>query len=158
MSASGLKVEVNDEAINRYRPMIIIADDNMTGSSGYQRADWERKRRQAEGQKATARVQGWFKPDGTLWLPNELVVLDAPQFGIHKAERLIVDCTYTLDEKGTITEMTLMHRDAFDEPADDTLDDTKDSNGKKDKGKKGKSKKAKKFDKDKVKEFTGFVE
>lgn len=51
MSASGLKVEVNDEAINRYRPMIIIADDNMTGSSGYQRADWERKRRQAEGQK-----------------------------------------------------------------------------------------------------------
>lgn len=155
MSASGLKVEVNDDAINRYRPMIIIADDNMTGSSGYQRADWERKRRQAAGQKAIARVQGWFKPDGTLWLPNELVVLDAPQLGIHKAERLIVDCTYTLDENGTITEITLMHRDAFNEPADDTLDDVKDGKGKKGKVK---SKKAKKSDKDNVQEFTGFVE
>ena len=158
MSASGLKVEVNDEAINRYRPMIIIADDNMTGTSGYQRADWERKRRQAEGQKATARVQGWFKPDGTLWLPNELVVLDAPQFGIHKAERLIVDCTYTLDEKGTITEMTLMHRDAFDEPADDTLDDTNDSNVKYDNVNNGNSKLAYKSDKENVSEFTGFLD
>ncbi|WP_227718412.1 hypothetical protein [Pasteurella multocida] len=60
MSASGLKVEVADPVITRYRPTIIIADDNMTGASGYQRADWERKRRTAEGSKATAKVRGWL--------------------------------------------------------------------------------------------------
>lgn len=84
-------------------------------------------------------------------------MLDAPAFGIHKAERLIIDCTYMLDENGTITEMTLMHRDAFNEPADDTLDDVKGSKGK-DGGKKGKSKKAKKSSKDNVTEFSDFVE
>lgn len=164
MSASGLKVEVTDSEIKRYRPTIIIADDNMTGASGYQRADWERKRRAAEGKKETAKVRGWFKPDGSLWLPNEIVVLDAPLFGINKVERLVVDCTYTLDESGMLTVMTLMHRDAFDEPADETLDDVDDASGSKStkKGKstgkkKGATKKAKKSDKDNVAEFTGFI-
>lgn len=167
MSASGLKVEVTDNEIRRYRPTIIIADDNMTGASGYQRADWERKRRAAEGTKETAKVRGWFKPDGSLWLPNEIVVLDAPLFGINKVERLVVDCTYTLDEGGMLTMMTLMHRDAFDDPADETLDDVNDASGKKNtkkgkstskkKVKPPKSKKAKKSDKDNVAEFTGFI-
>ncbi|MCW9699506.1 phage baseplate assembly protein [Avibacterium sp. 20-129] len=159
MSASGLKVEVADPVITRYRPTVIIADDNMTGASGYQRADWERKRRTAEGSKATAKVRGWFKPDGSLWLPNEVVVLDAPLFSINKVERLIIDCNYTLDDSGMVTVMTLMHRDAFDEPADETLDDVDGTSGKKSskKGKKAKAKKAKKSDKDNVAEFTGFV-
>ncbi|MCW9698207.1 MULTISPECIES: phage baseplate assembly protein [Pasteurellaceae] len=161
MSASGLKVEVADSTVTRYRPMVIIADDNMTGTSGYQRADWERKRRNAEGSKATAQVRGWFKPDGTLWQPNDLIVLDAPLFGINKVERLIIDCTYTLDDGGMLTVMTLMHRDAFDEPADETLDDVDSTSGKKSQKsskKKAKSKKAKKSDKDNVAEFTGFVD
>ncbi|MFC0822054.1 phage tail protein [Pasteurella multocida] len=142
MSASGLKVEVKDSEISRYRPMLIIADDNMTGSTGYQRANWEMQRNNAEGKRSTVTVQGWQKPDGTLWLPNELVVLDAPQLGINKEERLIVDCRYSLDESGTKTQITLMHRDAFNEPPEQV---------------KG-TKSVKKSDKDTVKEFSGFKE
>lgn len=145
MSASGLKVEVSDSGVNRYRPLVIIADDNMTGSSGYQRAMWEMKRNNAEAQKSTARVQGWQKPDGSLWLPNEIVVIDAPQLGVHKAERLIVEVNFTLDDSsGTVTELTLMHRDAFDEPAE-SLDKVQK------KGQKGK-----KGGKDNVTEFGDF--
>ncbi|HDX1124359.1 phage tail protein [Pasteurella canis] len=142
MSASGLKVEVKDSEISRYRPMLIIADDNMTGSTGYQRANWEMQRNNAEGKRSTVTVQGWQKPDGTLWLPNELVVLDAPQLGIHKEERLIVDCRYSLDDSGTKTQLTLMHREAFNEPAEQ------------EKG----TKSAKKSSKDNVKEFSEFQE
>ncbi|HDR1414527.1 TPA: phage tail protein [Pasteurella multocida] len=142
MSASGLKVEVKDSEITRHRPMLIIADDNMTGSTGYQRAMWEMQRNNAEGKRSTVTVQGWQKPDGTLWLPNELVVLDAPQLGINKEERLIVDCRYSLDESGTKTQITLMHRDAFNEPPEQV---------------KG-TKSVKKSDKDTVKEFSGFKE
>ncbi len=116
MSASGLKVEVKDSKITRYRPVVIIADDNMTGSTGYQRAMWEMGRNNAEAKRSTAIVQGWFKADSSLWLPNELIVLDAPALGVNKEERLIVDCRYTLDDSGTGTEMTLMHQDAFNEP------------------------------------------
>lgn len=126
MSASGLKVEVHDSEVTRYRPIVIIADDNMTGATGYQRAMWEMTRNNAEAKRTTAVVQGWFKPDGTLWLPNELVMIDAPALGINKEERLIVDCRYTLDENGTRTEMTLMHRHAFDEPPE-TLKDKSSS-------------------------------
>ena len=141
MSASGLKVEVKDSEITRYRPMLIISDDNMTGSTGYQRAMWEMQRNNAEGKRSTVTVQGWQKPDGTLWLPNELVVLDAPQLGINKEERLIVDCRYSLDENGTKTYITLMHRDAFNEPPEQL-----------------KNKSAKKSNKDNVKEFSEFQE
>ncbi|HED4399316.1 TPA: phage tail protein [Pasteurella multocida] len=141
MSASGLKVEVKDSEITRYRPMLIIADDNMTGSTGYQRAMWEMQRNNAEGKRSTVTVQGWQKPDGTLWLPNELVTLDAPQLGINKEERLIVDCRYSLDDSGTKTQLTLMHREAFNEPPEQL-----------------KNKSAKKSSKDNVKEFSEFQE
>ncbi|AMM81371.1 TPA: phage tail protein [Pasteurella multocida] len=142
MSASGLKVEVKDNEITRYRPMLIIADDNMTGSTGYQRAMWEMQRNNAEGKRSTVTVQGWQKPDGTLWLPNELVVLDAPQLGINKEERLIVDCRYSLDESGTKAHITLMHREAFNEPPEQI----------------NIAKSAKKSNKDNVKEFSDFKE
>ncbi|MFZ7107914.1 phage baseplate assembly protein [Avibacterium avium] len=145
MSASGLKVEVNDNEITRYRPVVIIADDNMTGSTGYQRAMWELKRNKAEAKKETVTVQGWQKPDGSLWLPNEVVALTAIEFGLEHVERLIVEANFTLDENGTRTVLTLMHRDAFDEPAQELSKVQK----------KGKSaKKAKKSKKDNVKEFT----
>ncbi|HDR1022158.1 TPA: phage tail protein [Pasteurella multocida] len=141
MSASGLKVEVKDEEITRYRPTLLIADDNMTGKTGYQRANWEMQRNNAEGKRSTVTVQGWQKPDGTLWLPNELVILDAPQVGINKEERLIVDCRYSLNEKGTKTHITLMHREAFNEPPEQL-----------------KNRSAKKSSKDNVKEFSDFKE
>ncbi len=140
MSASGLKVEVKDSKITRYRPVVIIADDNMTGSTGYQRAMWEMSRNNAEAKRSTAIVQGWFKADGTLWQPNELITLNAAHLGADKEERLIVDCRYTLDENGTRTEMSLMHRDAFDEPPEALHSSNK--------------KTAKKSDKDNVKEYT----
>ena len=143
MSASGLKVEVIDPDITRYRPMVIIADDNMTGTSGYQRAMWELKRNKAEAQKSTATVQGWQKPDGSLWLPNEIVWLTAPELGFERQARLIVEVVFTLDENGTRSQLTLMHRDAFDEP-EESLDKVQ------------KSKKEKKSKKDNVTEFTGF--
>lgn len=142
MSASGLKAEVTDTEITRYRPMLLIADDNMTGSTGYARAMWEKQRNNAEGKRSNVVVQGWQKEDGTLWLPNELVTLHAPQLGINKEERLIVDCRYVLDDGGAKTHITLMHRDAFSEPPEAL-------SGKK-------SKTAKKSDKDKVKEFSDF--
>ena len=150
MSASGLKVEVTDSDITRYRPIVIIADDNMTGASGYQRAIWELKRNKAEAQKATVTVQGWQKPDGSLWLPNEIVMLTAPELGFERQARLIVEVNFTLDGNGTRTLLTLMHRDAFDEPAE-SLDEIQ-------KGKTKAKKKAKKSGKDNAKEFTDFQE
>ena len=145
MSASGLKVEVIDPDITRYRPMVIIADDNMTGTSGYQRAMWELKRNKAEAQKSTATVQGWQKPDGSLWLPNEIVWLTAPELGFERQARLIVEVVFTLDENGTRSKLTLMHRDAFDEP-EESLDKVQ------------KGKKSKKSKKDNVAEFSDFKE
>lgn len=135
MSASGLKTTISDKTVTRYRPTVLIADENMVGSVGKQRAEWERQRNNAEGKRTTAKVQGWTKADGTLWLPNELIKLNAPQLGINGEERLIVDCTYTLDESGTVTLLTLVHRDAFDEPPE-ALESPQGSKSKQGKGKK----------------------
>lgn len=118
MSSRGLKTEVTDNTINRYRPTVLISDENMVGNVGKQRAEWERQRNNAEGKQMSATVQGWTKADGSLWLPNESIKLNAPELGIYGEELLVVDCTYTLDENGTLTVMKLMHRNAFDEPAE----------------------------------------
>lgn len=155
MSASGLKVEVSDPTINRYRPTVLIADENMTGNVGKQRAEWERQRNNAEGQRSTATVQGWTKPDGSLWLPNQIVLLNAPQLGLENAERLIVECAYSLDDSGTKTVLTLVHRDAFDEPPE-PLNVDKDGKQTKGKGKKAKKAKGKKG-KGETSEFDGFT-
>lgn len=130
MESSGLKIEVVDNDITRYRPMVIIADDNMTGASGYQRAMWELKRNKAEAQKAIVTIQGWQKPDGSLWLPNEIVMLTAFELGFEREARLIVEVNFILDENGTRTQLTLMHRDAFDEPPE-SLERVQRKNGNK---------------------------
>ena len=90
-------------------------------------------------------MQGWQKPDGSLWLPNEIVWLTAPELGFERQARLIVEVVFTLDENGTRSQLTLMHRDAFDEP-EESLDKVQ------------KGKKSKKSKKDNVAEFSDFKE
>ncbi|KER01186.1 contractile injection system protein, VgrG/Pvc8 family [Photorhabdus temperata subsp. temperata] len=116
--STAINIDVRDAEITRYRPTIILADDNLTTAKGNARGSWEQKRALAHGMTATVGVTGWFKPNGQLWQPNERVTLNAHQAGLNEKALLIVSVNYTLDnDAGTVTKLELMPRDGFNEPA-----------------------------------------
>jgi prophage tail gpP-like protein len=111
-TVTGASGEARDDAITRYRPLIVLAEEG-EHTSFRRRAEWERNVRRGRGSRATVTVRGWRRADGSLWTPNTRVNLKSPL--IHADfEVLIVSCTYTLDDSGTLTELELARPEAFE--------------------------------------------
>lgn len=105
---------VTDEAISRYRPRIILADDHGNKTRFRDRAEWEKNVRMGRGLRGSITVQGWRDAQGKLWQPNTLVNVTSPLLYLNEAEMLIVGCLYTLDDTGTRTALSIARREAFD--------------------------------------------
>ncbi len=130
MNVAHQQAEIRDSNIDRYRPLIVLAEDQGTGATLSQRAQWERNVRMGRGSRATVTVHGWAH-DGSLWKPNTMVHLKSPMlYADH--DLLIASVVFLLDEQGTRTELQLVRREAFDLVAGVGLD------GKQDKKKKSK--------------------
>lgn len=111
---TAVRVELADAAIDRYRPTVLLADDNLDGVGGRERVRFEQRRAMAHGQPVRARVQGWRHGQG-LWLPNVLVRVQAADAGLADRTLLVTAVELVLDdEEGTVAELTLMPRAGFD--------------------------------------------
>lgn len=113
-----------DAVIDRYRPLIVLAEDQGNGVTLKQRAEWERNVRIGRGNRATVTVQGW-KHAGGLWEPNTLVHVRSPYLDVD-ADLLISTVTYLLDEQGTRCELQLCMPEAFNLVARQKSDKAKD--------------------------------
>lgn len=112
-ATKGIYARAEDSTIKRYRPLVIIAEENATQAYATERAAWEAKIRAARSSVATVKVQGFRNPAGALWNVNTLVQVDSPSTRIN-AELLISDVEYKLDQsEGTTTTLTLKRKDAF---------------------------------------------
>ena len=80
--------EVIDADI-RYRPLVILAEDNATPDTMKKRVTWEHNVRYGRATRLTVSVQGW-KADGVLWQPNKRVKIESPTLGVD-AELLITN-------------------------------------------------------------------
>jgi len=105
---------VKDEAITRYRPRIVLADDHGNKTRFRDRAEWEKNVRMGRGLRGSITVQGWRDAQGKLWQPNTLVDVTSPLLYLFEAEMLIVGCLYTLDGTGTRTALSIARPEAFD--------------------------------------------
>ena len=112
--AAGPSASARDDAITRYRPLIVLAEAHGAGATLRDRATWERNVRMGRGNRGTISVQGWRDGAGKLWQPNTLVTVTSPMLWLDQAEMLIVGCTYTLDDNGTRTTLAIARREAFD--------------------------------------------
>ncbi len=99
-------------AASRYRPLVLLAEDQGQISSLTQRAEWEANVRLGRSNRATLTVQGWSHADG-LWKPNQLVRLVSPLL-YADLDLLTAQVTYRLDGNGTTTELELCRPEAFD--------------------------------------------
>ena len=112
-----VKAESNDGEINRYRPLVVIAEHGAGLKALQDRAKWESLVRMGRGKRGHIEVVGWrIGRDGLvgpLWTPNKLVYINSPRMRLDR-EMLIVGCEYELDDKrGHITRLTFSRPEAF---------------------------------------------
>lgn len=111
-AAAAIKGEAKDPGISRYRPLLVIGEEQATAATLRARAEWEASTRAAKAQRATFTVPGWRTPGGALWRPDQLVDVTAPFFLI-EGTLLITEATLIKDERGTVTDLTVTPPEAW---------------------------------------------
>jgi len=113
------KASATDDGVPRYRPLLVIAEEQATQAYCKDRAIWESIVRAAKAVNVSITVQGWRTPAGALWTANNLINTDAPSIRISGA-LLITEVEFKKDNSGTTTVLVLKRQDAF--LPDPTLD------------------------------------
>lgn len=134
---SHVEGRVTDSGIQRYRPMLIVAEADGNTNSALERATWEANTRLGKSATAQITVQGWRQvPGGELWLPNMLVYVKSPWLRMD-GEMLIRQVTFNRESEdgseGTTCQLDICSPQAYaPEPPDSKKKGAK-------KGKKGKN-------------------
>ena len=106
-----VKAEASDADVSRYRPLIIVAEEQTDVSSARKRAAWEAQTRAAKAQPVTARVPVWYAGDrgtGPAWEPGARAQVRIPRCdvdGVHLIERINL---VRNSEEGTYTSLSLV--------------------------------------------------
>jgi prophage tail gpP-like protein len=100
-------------AAMRYRPLVIVAEDVGTNRTLADRAVWEAAVRMGRSARPMLTVQGWRHAAG-LWLPNTLARVTCPFLYLDDVELLVVAVTYRISEAGTLADIELCKKEAFD--------------------------------------------
>jgi prophage tail gpP-like protein len=103
---------VTDGGVPRYRPLILIGEDNGDPAVFGARAMWERNVRYGRAVRIEATVAGWL-PAGQLWAPNTLVRYTDAFMGLDD-DLLIVGVKFTVDDGGVLAGLSLTRREALD--------------------------------------------
>lgn len=100
--------------VNRYRPLIIVAEDQADAARCQRRAQWEAGTREGKSLRITAVVQGWRQSTGAIWEINTLVKCVCPW--VREDEQLlIVSAEFSIDRAGgTQTTLQLTRPSAYD--------------------------------------------
>ena len=108
--ASRQKTVVRDAGVPRYRPLILIAEQEWQGANN--RAQWEINTRYGKGNVASYTVYGW-KDGERVWAPNVLADIRDSALGL-EVSWLVGDVNLTLDDQGYRAELTLSPAEAFE--------------------------------------------
>lgn len=119
-TTSALRAKTADVSISRYRPMSVQQTGQATSASCIARAEFEARQRSARTDEVTYSVVGWRQGDGTLWQPNQRVIVWDPNCGFDNREMLVAEVNFTKDQGGTRTELRVGPPDAYlPEPKDE---------------------------------------
>lgn len=103
-----------DEEIRSPRVKIFSADSAETNSIARARASWEATSRAAQAERMTVSVSGFRQSNGDLWRMNYRVpILIDTNFFYIKTEMLVSSISYTLNEDGRVTALTLKRKDVY---------------------------------------------
>jgi prophage tail gpP-like protein len=115
--AGNLVATAKDQGVTRTRIRGLVVESPGEGdgfSWSQKRVNWECARRAGRGGQAVVTVDSWRDESGALWQPNAIVPVDLPTLKLTGVRWGIASATYTLDERGTRTDLLLMDPKAFD--------------------------------------------
>lgn len=116
-TVGGIKADVKDSEIGRYRPMIIVNEEITTAEGAARRGQWERQRSIGKSNTAEYTVTGWRIPQtGKLWNINTIVPVIDEILGLDE-EMLILSIMFTEDDAGRLAVISVVRPDAMDIPA-----------------------------------------
>lgn len=114
VNAAQLDGHVQDLAVKRYRPLLIVKGGHDSKADLGQIAVLERNQRAGKGERLPYTVRGWEREEG-LWLPNiRTRVIDT--ITNVDCEMLVVNVSYKFAPRdpGYVTELELCRPEAFD--------------------------------------------
>ena len=106
-----------DEAVSRYRPLVVLAEGPINEADAKLRSQWEAAYRAAKAATLTVKVQGWRQvegpAEGRVWAVNELVHCTIPSQGLN-TQMLVDTLTFTRNgADGSQTSLGLVRPDAY---------------------------------------------
>lgn len=111
-AAAQVKATAKDSGVARYRPLVIVDEDQGDIAGFQRRAKWEASVRAARALTYTAMVQGWQHASG-LWRTNTLVQVYDPVLRLDR-QLLVRDVDYVCDDQsGQITQLVLTPAEAY---------------------------------------------
>ena len=111
---SHVLARAKDSGVRRYRPVLIIADDDGQQQDCQAHADWQRNTHFGRNRGIVYTVRGWReKPGGAVWQPNTRVRVVDGYMGIDN-ERVITEVRLRIDDNGKYTELQVMPREAIE--------------------------------------------
>lgn len=109
---AAMKGEARDAGIGRYRPLLVIGEDQASAAELKDRAAWEASVRAGRAQRAVLTVAGWHQGDGSLWEPNVRVMVSAPGLFI-EGLLLVSEVALVKSNDGTLAELTVTPAEAW---------------------------------------------
>lgn len=141
---ANVKATAADAVVSRYRPLIVMAEDQPHGPSGQARADWEMTTRAGRANRATVTVQSWRQggDSGELWTPGLRVLVQSDYLRVD-AQMMIVSVSYVLSEsEGCVARLEICDPRGYDKLAGLNVPELEANKGKR-KGRRSKGKKDK---------------
>jgi len=113
--AALIEATADDPGVERFRPLLVLAEGALVFESAKDRAGWEATVRAARSATCSVVVQGWRqRPGGRVWTLNVLSQVVLPGAGLDQV-LLVNELHHTRDlEQGTLTEVGLTRADAYD--------------------------------------------
>lgn len=98
-----------------YSPTVLQAESGAKSEAELNRqAEWEMRRRAAEGHRITLTVQGWSPSNGAeLWFPNTIYRVVDDDEGLDE-DLLVASSEIVLDGQGAIARLEMMPADAYE--------------------------------------------
>lgn len=123
----GVEARSQDPNVTRFRPIVIVAGNNLDQKTAQRRASWEAQTRAAKAGGLEVVVRGWTQSNGDLWECARLVSVEIPYLlGDGAQDLLITTVKYSYNRSGgTTATLSLASPDAF-EPIPETSKKVKD--------------------------------
>ncbi len=113
---TGKQGRATDPRVKRYRPYVEVVETEGHTKSLDDRAKWRMQHNRAKAKLVNLEVAG-FSSEGDLWMPNQIVSVDAPKLKLDQ-QMLITQIRMKYGEQGQTTSLSLTPPDAFDLPAE----------------------------------------